>query len=118
MLVRDRLSGRLYEVPERLASMPDPRQYALGEVHDAYGNSLGAFLLPKIIQAFRGAVRPRVRHVVAPAAAAAPCPPCPPCPPPFPPWMRPPFGPYPFGPFGPGGGMGARRRRRRRRRRD
>ena len=128
MLVQDMLTGRLHEVPDyRMAAppsrgWPDPQMYGLGEVHDAYGNSLGMFFLPKLIKGAVSAVSNLVRGAVPgavppplpmpsmpPPAMAAPAPSCPPCPPyGLPPpgaAMAPPGYPAPFPRF--------RRRRRR-----
>jgi hypothetical protein len=115
MLVQDMLTGRLHEVPAAAPApaWPDPQVYGLGEVFDDRGQSLGLFLLPKLIRSIVGSRRP-------PPAPASPvvrtvCPPCPtPMAPWYPPGLRPGFPPYP--PGYPGLPFGSRRRRRRRRR--
>jgi len=121
MLVQDMLTGQLHEVPDQVGGTPadgwpDPQVYGLGEVHDGFGNSLGLFFLPKLIQKAVGAVRsilPGGRPAPAPPAVAPACPPCPPCPvcrtaAPYP--MQP--TPFPPG-FAPGYPFRSRRRRRR-----
>jgi len=120
MLVQDMLSGQLHEVPDHVAGAPthgwpDPQLYGLGEVHDAFGNSLGLFFLPKLIQKAVGVVRkilpggsPAPAPPAAAASAAPGCPPCPVCRMPYPiPSM-----PMPPG-FAPGYPFPRRRRRRR-----
>lgn len=119
MLVQDRLSGYIHEVPDYgepdMSGWPDPQTYGLGEVYDGLGNSLGLWFLPKLIKGAVGAVKGLVTGGARPALPApapmAPAMPaaCPPCPPyaMSRPGFPPPGAPYPFP-------MTRRRRRRRR----
>jgi hypothetical protein len=112
MLVQDMLTGSLHEVPDGgvgYAEAPDPRLYGLGEVHDGFGNSLGMFLLPKLISRLVGGAGSSRPAVSAPSPACPPCPACPSCGM----QLRPPFPlPFPYPPPPPG--YPSRRRRRRR----
>jgi hypothetical protein len=113
------LTGYLHEVPEvgyaeqpELGAWPDPQLYGLGEVHDAYGNSLGMLFLPKLIggaigKIFGGGSPPLPPLPPLPAVTQS-CPPCPPCPACGSTMPTPPF-PYPYPPPG----YAPRRRRRR-----
>jgi hypothetical protein len=112
MLAQDMLTGRLHEVPDQMASTdewPNPQLYGLGEVHDGYGNSLGLFFLPKLIQKAVGAITGGGQRAAASPAPSG-CPPCPVCqtpqPYPMPPAPTPPA-------FAPGYPYPMRRRRRR-----
>src|SRR5262245_23523326 len=85
MLAQDMLTGRFHEVPDQMAAAdgwPDPQLYGLGEVHDGYGNSLGLFFLPKLIQKAVGAITGGGQP--APSSAPPGCPPCPVCRTPYP----------------------------------
>lgn len=116
MLVQDRLSGYIHEVPDYgepdLSGWPDPQAYGLGEVYDGLGNSLGLWFLPKLIKGAANVVKGLLPGASAPRPAQmAPTRPagCPPCPPygMQRPGLQPPGAPYPFA-------MMRRRRRRRR----
>lgn len=112
MLVQDRLSGYIHEVPDygygepEMSGWPDPQAYGLGEVYDGLGNSMGLWFLPKLIKGAVSAVKGLVTggggmrpSFPMPAPAAPTMPPgCPPCPPYAMqrPGFPPPGVPYPF----------------------
>jgi hypothetical protein len=124
MLVQDRLSGYIHEVPDygyaeaEMSSWPNPQTHGLGEVYDGLGNSLGLWFLPKLIKGAVSAVKGLVTGGAAPPVFQQPAPMapmpmpmmrpagCPPCPP-YGPGFPQPGAPYPLP-------MTRRRRRRRR----
>src|SRR6266852_8719249 len=101
MLVQDRLTGYLHEVPDYpYASYTAPQGYGLGEVvNDGLGNPVGIGPLIAALPTIISAAAPLIADIIggltkkapppppAPETAAmmppgsyAPCPPCPPCP--------------------------------------
>jgi hypothetical protein len=94
MLVQDMLTGQFHDVPEYgepnvgepdVSGWPNPQMYGLGELHDGYGNSLGLWFLPKLIQGAAGLVKniigggEQAPPAAVPAPMCAPCPACPTC---------------------------------------